>query len=156
MVSCFSESSSLKCQKTYTSEKEYLLKMEGCAFSSYSTWETYLRDTMGSVPAKYNKVLQWSKPASSKLYLFAGEGFKRVQELIKCETETGHKQMLLEKWRHWSRSTQELPQTFYVLKNTLSVKQNKAKHNERDMPVHSSRQQLLYDTIAFSLETISF
>ena len=26
MVSCFSESSSFKCQKTYTSEKEYLLK----------------------------------------------------------------------------------------------------------------------------------
>lgn len=58
MVSCFSESSSFKCQKTYTSEKEYLLKTEGCVFSSYSTWETYLRDTMGSVPAKYNKAMK--------------------------------------------------------------------------------------------------
>ena len=42
-------------------------------------------------------------------------------------------------------------------KTTLSVKQNKAKYNKRDMPVHSSIQQLLlYDTTAFSLETISF
>lgn len=68
----------LKCQKTYTVEKEYLLKMEGAIALEHTS------ETMGSVPAKCNKVLQWKqKPASSELLaslnLFAGKGFEEFK-----------------------------------------------------------------------------
>ena len=83
-----------------------------------------------------------------------------LQELPKCDTKIGSKQMLLEKMVLIDLLQAGLPQTFNSYKNPMSVKCNKAKFNKRRcaclsstliFPLNTSLLKYMHDIYIFTL-----